>query len=291
MRKTVTSGRLPVLMGSNLVGFIRKTSPAAEELGLRVGARVAAIVKGGGNAKYAWVPPSQLIPVSKHLDPSDVACLLALYLPAFQTLHHGRPRPNRYSRTGLSDKRILITGGASAEAQAMIRLARLAGAAEMYVVAPCDHESILKRHPVQYLDEAGDWVEEVRGRMDIVVDLNFPHDLSSVQEAMAPRGRLTCVHADTASTSKHWTDQLFGLLDYYYLLTTKRATLFNFAESAFTEHAELEEDFRFLLRLLSTRQIRPQIDRYIKLADVPQAHCDMEDQVLVGAIVCEPWRT
>jgi NADPH:quinone reductase-like Zn-dependent oxidoreductase len=287
-----SSVELPFLLGSNLVGIVHQCGAAAKRYGIRTGMRVAAIVPGGAHAKFVTVSASKLMIVPSHLDASDVACLLAIYLPAFQTLHHGRTRPYRYARNSLKNRTVLITNGSCLQAQAMVRLAHLAGAKEVILIAPRKRfESLVKLNASVLEDDPEVWLPVVEGEMDVVIDLDFPNQFEAVQEALTPKGRLVCSYPILPQEEEEsWIDQLSTAVDYYQLIMMKRATLFDFCESAKQYPMELKEDFKFLLNLLHLRQIRPHIESYVKLIDVPMAHIQMETEILTGAIVCEPWK-
>lgn len=124
-----------IILGCNIVGTVQKCGSAAESYGITPGMRVAAIVKQGGNAKFITVSAAKLMSIPRNLDPSDVACILAVYLPAFQALHHGRARPYRYSRSILRGRKIFVNGS-TLQAQAVARLAHLAGVTEVFLAAP-----------------------------------------------------------------------------------------------------------------------------------------------------------
>jgi len=281
---------LPFVLGSNVVGVAHHCSTEVIEEGIKPGTRVASIMKFGANSRYVSVPTSNLMAVPKHLDAGDIACLISAYLPAFQALHHGRTRPYRYSRSCLRGRRVLVTGGATLEAQAAIRLAQLAGATEIYVTAPRNHSHILAKRHVNVLDSDPDeWLPAVEGRMDVVVDYDFPNHFSAIQASLARKGRLVC-SSPAGSGHTGWMRGIGCILEQYLLMSMKRATLFDFVEDFERDTDGLKEDFRFLLRLLSLRQIRPQIDRYIKLNDVSQAYRDIQSVPLTGAIICEPWK-
>ena len=270
----------PFVYGSNFVGVVQQCDDDAEELGIKAGSRVASIVKWGSNSKCVSIPPDQLVVVPKHLDAGDLACLIACYLPAFEALHHGRARPYRYSRRCLKGRRVLITGGATVEAQALIRMAQLAGAAKIYVTAPVEHHLLIEKKQAGALfEDPDDWLQDVAGRMDIVIDYLFPRNFLSVCEALTDGGRLVSVPPGRTS-----------ILERCQLSTMERATLFDFGEYVAKYRDEIWEDFNFLLGLLEARQIRPQIDRYITLKDIPAVHKEMETSPLTGAVVCEPWK-
>jgi NADPH:quinone reductase-like Zn-dependent oxidoreductase len=293
MRRSATSEDdipFPFVLGSNFIGIVHRCSPQAELVGITPGTRVAAIVKWGASSKYVSSPVENLVVVPKTLDAADMACLLSTYLPAFQALHHGRARPYRYTDTCLKGRRILLTGGATLEVQALVRLARLAGATEIYVVAPQEHFSVLNKLQVTVLGGHPDeWLPLVRNRMHVVIDFAFPRNFSAVCDSLARRGRLVCSSPITNSTEKGWMSELDSIYEYSRLSMMKRATIFDIVENVQTYNGEVKEDLSFLLKMLSTRRIRPHIDRFIKVKDVGTAHEEMQTTALTGAIVCEPW--
>jgi NADPH:quinone reductase-like Zn-dependent oxidoreductase len=117
-RGTVDAVTTPFfVMGSHFAGVIHH--------GPGKGRRVAAFVMGGANGRFISARPDRLIPVSKTLDPAEIAVVLTTYLPTFQALHHGQDRPDRYLSTPLLGKRVLITEGATMlDVQALSHLAK-----------------------------------------------------------------------------------------------------------------------------------------------------------------------
>jgi NADPH:quinone reductase-like Zn-dependent oxidoreductase len=292
MRRGRHPRQLPFVLGSNLVGIAHKCGAAALRSGIRPGMRVAGIVPGGTYAKFVTASAVHLMTVPPSLDPSDVACLLAIYLPAFQALHHGRSRPYRYSHSILSGRSILITNGSSLQAQAVVRLAHIAGAKDVFLVAPRKHFNILEKLDVTLLEDDPEvWLSIVEGEIDVAIDLDFPNNFEAVQESLVAKGRLVCSYPILREEEEeNWIDQVATVVDYYQLFMMTRATLFDFYESAKQYPRELNDDFRFLLHLLHTRQIRPQIESYVKLADIPKAHRKIEKEPVSGPVVCEPWK-
>ena len=279
--------------GSNAVGVVHHCSPAAEESGVKPGMRVAAILQPHGtNARYFSMPASEVLPVPRHLDASDIACIATAYLPAFQALHHGRVRPYRYSRTCLQNRRILILGGEEMVAQATIRLAQLAGATDVYVCGPNFLRNAFNKHDAYFLDEdPTEWPEEIDGTMDVVVDYQFPQNFADVKATIARKGRLVCCSPSSwTKRNTSWWSDLTQFVECFQLSSVKRATYFDFRTNYKKNRYELKEDFQFLLTALTRRQIRPQIDRYVKLVDVPKVYRDIRSRPSTGSIICEPWR-
>ena len=48
-------------------------------------------------------------------------------------------------------------------------------------------------------------------------------------------------------------------------------------------------DQRAILRLLAQQQIRPSVDRVMKLSEIREAHARLEGGEVRGRIVLEPW--
>jgi NADPH:quinone reductase-like Zn-dependent oxidoreductase len=285
---------LPFIVGNHFVGVVRHCGSEAEELGIRKGTRVASIVNWRCGSKSLTVPAANLAIVPSQLDAGDVATLVAYYLPAFQALHHGQPRRNRYSRNRLSGKKVLVAGGGALHAHAFMKLALWAGA-EVYATKSSHHFDILGRmRSVIVLDDDGSrspWPSENGGFMDIAVDFDYPRNFDFTRFSLAPTGRLICIRNKISSRiASDWMLGLEEFCDNYRLTLVPRASLYDFEEN-FEHHPDrTRSDLNFLMKLLATRQIRPQIDRYIKLEDVPRVHGEMQTLPPGGAIICDFWK-
>lgn len=278
--------------GSNAVGVVHHCSPTAEEAGVKPGMRVAAILQShGSNARYLSLPASDVLPVPRHLDAADIACIATAYLPAFQALHHGRVRPYRYSRTCLQDRRIFIVGGDQLVARATVRVAQLSGAKHVYISASRDVMGSLRKQNAFVLDEdPANWPEQIDGAMDVVIDYQFPKNFSDVRATMTRKGRLVCCNpANWSKDQGSWWSDLSHFLESIQVSSVKRATLFDFREN-YNRRYELKEDLQFLLTALTRRHIRPEIEKYIQLDGIPKAYHDLSRKPSMGSVVCEPWR-
>mmetsp|Transcript_31932 Transcript_31932/g.66639 ORF Transcript_31932/g.66639 Transcript_31932/m.66639 type:complete len:483 (-) Transcript_31932:155-1603(-) len=285
----MNSGALSV-PGTNFVGVVQKEDEPTDGVEKRSGTRVAALVPNGSNARYITVPARLLHPVPKQLDSADICGVLSSFLPAFSALHHGQSRPYRYSRKCLEGRHILIAGCTSLEAQAAIRLAQIAGAESVFVTAPHAYAKVLGKLGAHVLGEnSEDWLPFVERKMDVVLDYQFPNQFHAVRAALAPKGRLTCCSACASVENQQCCFPMEHVVEYCYLAYMKRATLFDFADEL-ENYEEVRQDFDFLLRLLSMRLIRPEIDRYIGLNEVARAQEDIRQRPLNGSIICEPWK-
>jgi NADPH:quinone reductase-like Zn-dependent oxidoreductase len=246
--------------------------------------RVASIAKCDHNSKFVSLPVDHLYIVPKSLDSAEVAALFSFYLPAFQALHHGRSRPYRYSKSCLKGKKILVTGGNRLEAQALLRLARLGGATELYVTAPLEyHPTLGKIEGVHLLEDfpKGGWLPTVRGQMDLVIDYEFPKSFKSVRKSLTKKGRLVCIPAKKSPLAS-------SIYEQYRIASMKRASLFDFNHCFENALEDMHKDVKFLLRQLAKRQVRPSIDRFVKLSDLPRLCDTVQGCALSGAVVCEP---
>lgn len=287
-------------VGSNFVGVVVRCCKQAEvRYSIQPGDRVASIVHWGGNSKYVSVPPHHLIPVSQNLDSADIACVISFYLPAFETLNFGRGRPLRYSTSSLMGKKIFITTeGATTEVQALIQLSRAQGCREIFVTAPVEHHEFLRKFGVATLNESpGEWLSFIANTMDVVVDTSFPKNFSAVRNLVARGGRLICSPRPKHAKSNQFSctptvpSELNYLFERSQLSMMDRATLFDYAEYVAQFRKEVFKDVHFLVNLLSTRKLRPSIDRFISLKGIPNAYNELkQNNPILGAIICEPWR-
>lgn len=282
---------------SNFVGVVCHCSKEATQIfGIRQGTRVASFIPWLANAKYVTIPPKYLVAVSKNLDAADIVSVTSFFLPAFEFLHFGRERALRYSQRAIKGKRVFIkTCGVTLQVQALIRLSRFAGASEVYVSAPRDQLSSLVKQRVATLSDDPDcWLPVVRGGMDLVLDLDFPADLHHVKKSLARKGRLICCRNPNNIEVKNACSpfiQVEHLFERSQLAVMKRASLFSFVEYVNQFRAGVCKDLEFLFKLLQRRQIRPKIDRFITLVDLPDIDDEIQKNNLPsGAVICEPWK-
>lgn len=219
------------MLGSNFVGVVHATSSEASKW--RIGRRVAGLPLKGGNAKYITATPDHLFDVPKKLDASEVSCILSIYLPAFQALQHGQPRPWRYSQQTLLRKCVLITGTDNAlpEALALIRLAQYGGAHEVYIVADQEHHSVLRQLYAIPLDvHQDDWLPTVEGRMDVVIDFDYVQNEWASGKALAPNGRLVWYkHPSKRETGHLWV--LDGVWEQTKMCLLERSSMYELYDS------------------------------------------------------------
>jgi NADPH:quinone reductase-like Zn-dependent oxidoreductase len=241
---------VPFVLGSNFVGVVQQCGSKAKlDYGIEKGTRVTSIIRTGGNARFITLPLNALMVVPKRLDAAEVACIISLYLPCFQALHYGTPRPFRYSQSCLRDKRIFITGASLLEAQTLTWLARYAGAAQVFVSIAKEHfERIISYHAVPVDDDPIALFQTLDGlMMDVMIDYDFPKYLHVAQALLDDeKGRLVCcaspvkIATETEEVSPlcGWPSTLVDCwysMDYFWeqstLTLVNGATMFHYFDS------------------------------------------------------------
>ncbi len=185
---------LPITPGVDFVGYVVKCGDKAKSLyGIQENDRVASLIQTEGNSKFVVEHANQLVKVPKQLDAGKAVVLVEIYLSALQMLLHGTIGPDRYVKKPLQGKEILIIGGISTINQAAIELAVFLGAKTVYTTAVQKHIDFLQELGATVLDKAIDnWLPEVRGQMDIVIDALCEDHYKSSWEALNPNGNLIC---------------------------------------------------------------------------------------------------
>ena len=265
------------------MGVVTDCGQVAQVFGFAEGTRVASLEKHRSHSRHVSVPPKRLMPVPQNLDAADIASLLSTYLPAFLALHHGRPRPDRYRRNCLRGRKVFVTGGVSAEAIALARLANLSGASEVCLSASRHLPGYATKRIRVVGDDPDTWTVVLEKRMDLVIDYSFPREFSSVRKTLARKGRLVCAPKGSLSMLSSFFEQCE-------LSMIKRASLFSFDEYFEMHRDEVWQDMNFLLQLLSTRQIRPDIDRFVSPKDLASLRAELSSKPMCGTIICEPWK-
>lgn len=179
---------LPATPGMDVVGNIVSVGDSVDEWD--EGDRVAALIQTGGNARYAAVHQDSLVSVPRSLDSAEAACMVTTYMAAYQSLKLvlGKERT-------LEGKKILVTGGIGPTGQALIQMSKRAGADKVYATAPAKMHRYVKlvlgAKPLPM--EPEEWLPEIQGQMDVVLDGVCQDGFASPQKALSRNGSLVCV--------------------------------------------------------------------------------------------------
>jgi NADPH:quinone reductase-like Zn-dependent oxidoreductase len=278
----------PATPGSDVVGNIIKVGKKVRQY--RVGDRVAALVRTGGNARYINVSEVDLIQVPRSCDSAEAVCMVSTFMTAYQAL-----RLVTKDKFTLSGKRVLITGGIEPVGQALIQLCKRAGSEDVYATAPMHRhryiKSVLGAHPLPVHPK--DWLPTTKGGMDIVFDGTCHDSLDSPYASLKNEGVLVSVGMSVlltraqpsllgAPVSAYWARfkaQFFSNIKSYEVWES-----FNDNKDAF------KLDLEILFHLLKKKFIKPHIAKKIALSEVPEAQASLEQENARGEIVCLPWK-
>lgn len=143
-------------IGMDCIGrVVQLTNHARAVYGISIDDRVAAIYpfdynidKFRTNTKfsYALVDAGFVVAVPKHVDAADAACMIRLYLSAFQSILKGIAGvcKDRYGKDQLLGQSILVQNGHTDFGRALIELAALLGASQIFATGPTDCHPLLR---------------------------------------------------------------------------------------------------------------------------------------------------
>ena len=245
-----------------------------------LGARVCALVTGGGYAEYCCAAAALCLPVPGGFDAAEAAALPETFFTVWT---------NVFDRARLAEgESILVHGGASGIGTTAIQLARAFGAT-VYVTAgskaKCDACLALGADAaIRYRDE--DFVERIgaltggRG-VDVVLDMVAGDYLARNLQCLAVEGRLVIIAVQHGPKVEH-----FNVLP----VMLKRLTV-----TGSTLRPRSVEQKAAIARALATRvwpwleagRVRPVVHSRFALADAAGAHRLMESGAHVGKIVLE----
>jgi len=224
----------------------------------------------GGAAEYIVVPARNLLAMPDDLDYPEAAAPLLVSLTAWRMLIH---------RAGLrAGESVLVVGAGGGVNSMALQIARLAGATVYAVTSNAwKAEKARQLGADVVLDRSQvDWGREVykltgkRG-VDVVVDNVGAATLNASVRAVARGGRIVIVGNTSGPKTEIDIRFIFG----------KQISLIG---STMGSH----QDFRDVIALLWSGQLKPVIDRIVPLSEGREAFAAMERGGLFGKIVLVP---
>ncbi|TAK01223.1 MAG: NAD(P)H-quinone oxidoreductase [Candidatus Manganitrophaceae bacterium] len=242
-----------------------------------VGARVCALVSGGGYAEYVAAPEGQCLPIPSRFDFVQAAALPETFFTVWTNLFEsGRLQKGETA---------LIHGGSGGIGTTAIQMAHARGARVFTTVGKEASVSVCKslgaERVILYREE--DFVSVVKaltqGRgADVILDMvggpYFPRNL----EALALKGRLVQIATIQGAT----VDLDLRKILFKRLLLTGSTLRARPAEEKAAIAQALEKQ---IWPLLNEGKIKPVIDRTFPLERAREAHERMESGDLIGKIV------
>jgi NADPH:quinone reductase-like Zn-dependent oxidoreductase len=169
--------------GHDVVGKIVAVGDDVKDF--KEGDRVAALIRTGGNARYASIPESSLVRVPQSVNAAEAACMVTVYSSAYQSL---KMVVTDGPMVSLRGKKVLVIG-MSDVGQAVIQMCNKARA-DVYATAPS------RRHPyvigtlgaMPLPEDSQDWLPRVEGEMDVVFDGQCSDGLEAAKAAVKKGG-------------------------------------------------------------------------------------------------------
>ena len=276
-RKGVYKATLPFTPGSEAAGTVEKLGPGVT--GFEEGDAVASVSVLGSYAEYALVPAAQLIKVPSRLTPEQSAAAMlqgmtAHYL-AFSTFAL-KAGETALVHAGAGGVGLLLTQIAARLGAKVITtvstnekaaLSREAGASEVILYTEQDFEEEVKRFT------GGKGVDVV---YDSVGKTTFDKSLNCFR----PRGMLVLFGASSGPVLPFDLIQLSGKGS----LFVTRPTLWHYIAT----RSELEWRAGKILDWAATGELKLRTEHMYPLAEVAQAHIDLEARKTTGKILLEP---
>jgi NADPH:quinone reductase-like Zn-dependent oxidoreductase len=261
-------------LGLECSGVVAALGPGAARFA--VGARVMALLAGGGYAEQVVVHEDVLLPVPERLSFEEAAAVPEAFLTASEAL---------LVEAELSaGQRVLVTAAASGVGSAAVQIAKWRGAfvigsasaGKLSAVKALGADVALERDAPDFVDLLRAATEK-RG-VDVIVDFIGASALARHQACLADRGRLVLIGLLGGASAALDLGRI--------LMKRQRLCGLVMRTRSVAEKIELVARFqRELWRALDSGALSPQIDQSLPLSAVADAHARMEQNLNTGKIV------
>jgi putative PIG3 family NAD(P)H quinone oxidoreductase len=252
---------------------------ASPVLGLEVagtivgtGARVCALTPGGGYAEYCVAPESHCIPVPANLAMAEAAGIPETFFTVWA---------NVFQIGGLkAGERFLVHGGTSGIGTTAIQLARAFGAT-VYATAGTDAkcracEQLGAERAINYREQ--DFAKELRGSVDVILDMVGGSYTARNIDCLAPRGRLVQIAVQDGTEA---TVNLAKIMQ-------KRITLTGstMRPRSVEDKAQIARELReHVWPLLESGKVKVLVDRVFPFEEAAEAHRYLEGGAHIGKVI------
>jgi len=126
--------------------------------------------------RYALVDGGFVVAVPKNVDAADAACMVRLYLSAFQSISKGITNlHDRYGINQLQGQSILIQNGQTDLGRVLIELAKLLGATQIFATGPTEvHPMLLEMGAIPLGVDTFNWELFLEEKISLVLVQESP---------------------------------------------------------------------------------------------------------------------
>lgn len=264
------------ILGLEVAGTVEALGPGVTTW--RVGDRVMALVGGGGYAEFAVAHAGHVMPIPGSMDFAAAACVCEVYITAYL---------NIFRIAGLQDgDNILLHGGGGGVNTAAIQICKLLrpNAKVMVTASPGKLERVREMGADLVIDyRSQDFAEEVRvftnkAGAQVILDHIGAKYLAANMRSLAVGGRLLIIGV---------TSGIKAELNLALLMVKRQQIIGSVLRSRpIQEKADIISEFsEVVLPLFADRRISPIVHKIYRLAEVAEAHKEMEASKHFGKIV------
>lgn len=219
--------------------FVGQVAQAPEGGLLRKGMLVTSLRTCPIHTQVLHLPVDALIPIPDRIDTGEAAAVVSTYTSAMGMMFHGRyDRSKRFSDSSLKGLDVLVTGGGSDEADAVVHLALLGGANRVFVLQSKLSMATSHAHSVRVelvSDNPEEWRPFIDRFMDLIIDFEYPRNFEALYSILKSTGRLVCRKPNMngfLAPLKAWWNELC-------LLRYPNACIYDLQDQIENEHAEM----------------------------------------------------
>jgi len=281
--------KLPCTVGYEVAGVVDVVGAGVTTP--RVGDRVIASTRFGGQSELVVVSPSSVFPLPEPWSFEQGAAFPVVYL----TAHHMLVRVAAVQR----GESVLVHAAAGGVGLAVAELGRILGLRVIGLASPAKHAA-LREYGVEPLDSRDPrWFEHARRLLprgiDVVLDAVGGNSWRKGYELLAPAGRLVCYGASALAqgSTRNLVSILWHLIRFprfgpLALMNDNRAVAGVNLGHLWSEAALLAPQIETLLRYAGEGKITPRVDRTFSFAEAAEAHRYIHERRNIGKVLLTP---
>ena len=276
----------PCVIGYEVAGIVDAVANGV--LTSRVGDRVVATPRFGGQSELVVVPAANVFPLPEDWSFEEGAAFPVVYL----TAHHMLVRV----AAAQQGETVLVHAAAGGVGLAVAELARIFGIRVLGLASPGKHD-VLRTYGVEPIDGRDPrWPAAVRrlapDGVDVVLDAVGGNSWRQGYALLAPVGRLVCFGASEISVGTRrnlfalaWKALRWPRFAPLTLMNRNRTVAGVNLLNLWTADRILRPQIEALLGYARSGRIRPRVGRVFPLAEAPAAHRYIHERRNVGKVV------